>query len=111
MPDLGCTLSVSLRGARAEVCRWVTSLASGSSRWGSNEVVVRGPRHTPPPSPQIALKWCAIVSAYLRMELSVPARPSAAKNDERREGVRGGRLGWGIGSAIKISCPSYLRPN
>ena len=42
-----------------------------------------------------ALKWCAIVSAYLRIELSVPARPSVATNDERREDVRGGRLDGG----------------
>ena len=105
MADFGCTLSVCLRGARAEVCRWITSLASGSSRWGPNEVVVRGPRHIPPPSPQIALKWCAIVFKYLRVELSVPARPSTAKNDERREGVRGRHFGWGTGSSIKISCP------
>ena len=41
----------------------------------------------------------------------VPARPSAAKNDERREGMRGERFELGIGSAIKISCPSYLGPN
>ena len=75
MPDLDCTLSVSLRGARVEVCRWITNLASGSSRWGPNEVVVRGPRHTPPALPQIALKLCATVSACLRMELSVPALP------------------------------------
>ena len=60
MPYLGYTLSVSLRRARAEVCRWITSLASVSSRWGPNEVVVRGPRHIPPPLPQIALKWCAM---------------------------------------------------
>ena len=109
MPDLDCTLSVSLRGARVEVCRWITSLASGSTRWGPNEVVVRGPRHTPPPPPQIALKSYATVSACLRIDLSVPARPSAAKNDDHREGVRGGRFGWGIGSAIKISCPWYDR--
>ena len=60
----------------AEVCRWITSLASGSSCWGPNEVVVRGPRHTPPPPPQIPLKWCATVSALLRNNYrSLPARP------------------------------------
>ena len=111
MPDLGCTLSVPLCPAREEVCWWITSLAGGSSRWEPNEVVVRDPHHTPPPPPLIVLKWCATVSACLRMELSVPARPYAAKNDERREGVREGRFGWGIGSAIKISCSSYLGPN
>ena len=26
--------NVIVRGARTEVCRWITSLASGSSRWG-----------------------------------------------------------------------------
>ena len=65
-----------LRCFMADVCRWITSLASGSSCWGPNEVVVRGPRHTPPPPPQIALKWCATVSAPLRINYrSLPARP------------------------------------
>ena len=54
MLDIGCTLNVPLRRARADVCRWITSLASGSSRWG------RMRWHTPPPPPQIALKWCAM---------------------------------------------------
>ena len=44
-------------------------------------------------------------------ELSASARPSETKNDVRREGVRVGRFGWGIGSAIKMSCPSYLGRN
>ena len=60
---------------------------------------------------KLNVNWCATVSAYLKMELSVSARPSAAKNDERREGVRGGYFRWGISSAMKISCPSYLGPN
>ena len=30
--DLGCTPSVSLRRARAEVCRWITSQAGGTLR-------------------------------------------------------------------------------
>ena len=80
MPDLGCTPSVSLRRARAEVCRWITSLASGSSRWGPNDVVARGPRHTPPPPPQIALKWCAMsVRFSQRKNPSFSARRSVAR--------------------------------
>ena len=33
------------------------------------------------------------------------------ENDDRHDGVREGRFGWRIGSAIKISCPSYLGHN
>ena len=47
---------VPLRCSWAEVCRWIASLAGGSSCWGPNEVVARGPRRTPPPSPQTACK-------------------------------------------------------
>ena len=73
MPDVSCTPSVShvvhrqrsVGGSPAYIVDleeatmgWVlgliTSLASGSSRWRPNEVVVRGPRHTPPPPPPIA---------------------------------------------------------
>ena len=40
---------------------------------------------------------------------TIGPRPSVrSENDKHREGVQGGRFGWGIGSAIKISCPSYL---
>ena len=53
--------------------RWITSLASGSSCWGPNEVAGRGPRHTPPPSPQIALKWCATQPPRLSPFMSVTA--------------------------------------
>ena len=55
-PTSNRTYKRCLRCFMAEVCRWITSLASGSSCWVPNEVVVRGPRHTPPPPPQIALK-------------------------------------------------------
>ena len=55
------------------------------------------------------VKWCAAVSAPLSTTIGLC--PSEAKNDECREGVRGRRFGWEIGSAIKISCPSYLGPN
>ena len=44
------------RCAGAEVCRWITSLAGGSARWGANEVVARGPRYKLPPPPQTACK-------------------------------------------------------
>ena len=40
----------------AEVCRWSASLSGGSSCWRPNEVVVRGPRLTPPPLLQTATK-------------------------------------------------------
>ena len=67
---------VPIRCSWAEVCRWITILARGSSRWRLNEVVVRGPRHTPPPPPQIALKWCAKVSAPRSINFrSMPVRP------------------------------------
>ena len=46
-----------------------------------------------------------------KLKLSVSACPSEAKKEERRESVRGRRFGWGIDSAIKISCPLYLGPN
>ena len=69
-------------------------IATGSSRWGPNELVGRGPRHTAPPSPQTALKMVRTYGVRATQNvLSVSARPSEAKND--REGVRGGRFGWG----------------
>ena len=62
--------------------RWITSLASGSSCWGPNEVAGRGPRHTPPPSPQIALKWCATQRPRLSPFMSVTARRSEDTCDD-----------------------------
>ena len=63
-----------------------------------------------PPSPQTACKMVRNGVRAAQYYLSVSASPSKAKNDQRREGLRRGRFGWGIGSAIKISCPSYLGP-
>ena len=62
--------------------RWITSLASGSSCWGPNEVAGRGPRHTPPPSPQVALKWCATQRPRLSPFMSVTARRSEDTCDD-----------------------------
>ena len=85
--------------------------AFGYAEWGPNEVVVRDPRHTPPPPPQIALKWCATVSVPLRINYrSLPARPKRKMMSVVRA-YEGHVLDGGLGSAIKISCPSYLGPN
>ena len=62
--------------------RWITSLAGGSSCWGPNEVAGRGPRHTPPPSPQTALKWCATQRPRLSPFMSVTARRSEDTCDD-----------------------------
>ena len=62
--------------------RWITSLAGGSSCWGPNEVAGRGPRHTPPPSPQTALKWCATQRPRLSPFMSATARRSEDTCDD-----------------------------
>ena len=47
-----------------------------------NEVAVRGPRRTPPPSPQTALKWCATQRPRLSPFMSVTARRSERTCDD-----------------------------
>ena len=106
MPDLDWTLSVPLRRSWAEVCRWITSLAGGSLCRGnvgwldvapSIQLSLRLKRH---------LKWCAAAI------LSVSARRSVELDDDKV--VSEYEEDWlegGIGSAIRVSCPSYLGPS
>ena len=79
----------------AEVCRWSASLAGGSSCWGPNEVVVRGSRLTPPPSPQTATKMVSNQRPlrYHPFMGPVTARRSVETHVMKsRELVRGARL-------------------
>ena len=112
MPDLDWTLSVPLRRSWAEVCRWITSLAGGSSCRGnvgwldvapSIQLSVRLKRH---------LKWCATAIRVVITFLSVSARRSVELDDDKvvseyEEDWPEGR----IGSDIRVSCPSYLGPS
>ena len=109
MPDLDWTLSVPLRGSWAEVCRWITSLAGGSSCRGnvgwldvapSIQLSLRLKRH---------LKWCATAIRVVTTILSVSARRSVELDDDKV--VSEYEEDWpegGIGSAIRVSWPSYL---
>ena len=56
--------------------------------------------HTHPLRHKRHVKWCATVSAPPSIKIMFIY--------QRREGLRRGRFGWGIGSAIKISCTSGL---
>ena len=112
MPDLDWTLSVPLRRSWAEVCRWITSLAGGSSCRGnfgwldvapSIQLSLRLKRH---------LKWCATAIRVVITILSVSARRSVELDDDKV--VSDYEEDWpegGIGSAIRVSCPSYLGPS
>ena len=112
MPDLDWTLSVPLRRSWAEVCRWITSLAGGSSCRGnvgwldvaaSIQLSLRLKRH---------LKWCATAIRVVITILSVSARRSVELDDDKV--VSEYEEDWpegGIGSAIRVSCPSYLGPS
>ena len=112
MPDLDWTLSVPLRRSWAEVCRWITSLAGGSSCRGnvgwldvapSIRLSLRLKRH---------LKWCATAIRVVITFLSVSARRSVELDDDKV--VSEYEEDWpegGIGSAIRVSCPSYLGPS
>ena len=112
MPDLDWTLSVPLRRSWAEVCRWITSLAGGSSCRGnvgwldvapSIQLSLRLKRH---------LKWCATAIRVVITILSVSARRSVELDDDKV--VSEYEEDWpegGIGSAIRVSCPSYLEPS
>ena len=109
MPDLDWTLSVSLRRSWLEVCRWITSLAGGSSCRGnvgwldvapSIQLSLRLKRH---------IKWCATAIRVVITFLSVSARRSVELDDDKV--VSEYEEDWpegGIGSAIRVSCPSYL---
>ena len=108
MPDLDWTLSVPLRRSWAEVCRWITSLAGGSSCRGnfgwldvapSIQLSLRLKRH---------LKLCATAIRVVITILSVSARRSVELDDDKV--VSEYEEDWpegGIGSAIRVSCPSY----
>ena len=112
MPDLDWTLSVPLRRSWAEDCRWITSLAGGSSCRGnvgwldvapSIQLSLRLKRH---------LKWCATAIRVVITILSVSARRSVELDDDKvvseyEEDLPEG----GIGSAIRVSCLSYLGPS
>ena len=112
MPDLDWTLSVPLRRSWLEVCRWITSLAGGSSCRGnvgwldmapSIQLSLRLKRH---------IKWCATAIRVVITFLSVSARRSVELDDDKV--VSEYEEDWpegGIGSAIRVSCPSYLGPS
>ena len=112
MPDLDWTLSVPLRRSWAEVCRWITSLAGGSSGRGnvgwldvapSIQLSLRLKRH---------LKWCATAICVVITILSVSARRSVELDDDKV--VSEYEEDWpegGIGFAIRVSCPSSLGPS
>ena len=112
MPDLDWTLSVPLRRSWAEVCRWITSLAGGSSCRGnfgwlevapSIQLSLRLKRH---------LKWCATAIRVVITILSVSVRRSVELDDDKV--VSEYEEDWpegGIGSAICVSCPSYFGPS
>ena len=106
------TLSVPLRRSWLEVCRWITSLAGGSSCRGnvgwldmapSIQLSLRLKRH---------IKWCATAIRVVITFLSVSARRSVELDDDKV--VSEYEEDWperGIGSAIRVSCPSYLGPS
>ena len=112
MPDLDWTLSVPLRRSWLEVCRWITSLAGGSSCRGnvgwldmapSIQLSLRLKRH---------IKWCATAIRVVITFLSVSARRSVELDDDKV--VSEYEEDWpegGIGSAIRVSYPSYLGPS
>ena len=55
--------------------RFFTSFVGrGLSCWGPNELAIRGPWHTAPPSPQTALKWYA-TSVRAVQHLTLPSQP------------------------------------
>ena len=93
-------------------CRWITSLAGGSSCRGnvgwldmapSIQLSLRLKRH---------LKWCATAIRVVITFLSVSARRSVELDDDKV--VSEYEEDWpegGIGSAIRVSCPSYLGPS
>ena len=103
MPDLDWTLSVPLRRSWAEVCRWITSLAGGSSCRGnfgwldvapSIQLSLRLKRH---------LKLCATAIRVVITILSVSARRSVELDDDKV--VSEYEEDWpegGIGSAIRV---------
>ena len=104
MPDLDWTLSVPLRRSWLEVCRWITSLAGGSSCRGnvgwldvapSIQLSLRLKRH---------IKWCATAIRVVITFLSVSARRSVELDDDKV--VSEYEEDWpegGLGSAIRDS--------
>ena len=56
MSDLDWTLSVPLHRSWLEVCRWITSLAGGSSCRGNVGWLDNGPKYTALSTPQTAYK-------------------------------------------------------
>ena len=90
MPDLNCTLSVTLRRSWAEVCRWITYLAGSSSPW-ELRAGRTGPTVIALPRLQTATKNGEKTRPRL-LNLnyrSLPVGPQRGK-DDRREYVRGG---------------------
>ena len=110
-----CTLGRSLRCAWREVCRWITYTVAILVRkqfiLGAKSLPYGTPGNSTPLASYCVETVRNSVRVTQKLELLVSARPSVAKNDEHRVGVWGGRFEWGIGSAIKISCPSFLGPN
>ena len=82
--DLDCTPSVSLRRAWAEVCRWIASLAGGSSRWGEGQKNwSHGAQDIQHPHRHKLRENGAQASVHVQSHvLSVPVRPSEDPDDD-----------------------------
>ena len=112
MPDLDWTLSVPLRRSWLEVCRWITSLAGGSSCRGNVGWLDNGPKYTALSTPQTAYKMVRNSDPRRYNLLIRLARRSVELDDDKV--VSEYEEDWpegGIGSAIRVSCPSYLGPS
>ena len=99
-----CTLRRSLRRAWLEVCRWITYPGAKSWPYGAHG------NNTPLASNCVKTVRHS-VRVIQKLELSVSAVRGQRKMMSVVRAYEVGRFGWGIVSAIKISCPSYLGHN
>ena len=86
-----CTLGRSLRRAWREVCRWITYTVAILVRkqfiLGAKSLPYGAPGNSTPLASYCVETVRNSVRVTQKLELSVSARPSVAKNDEHREGV------------------------